>query len=448
MLTRLLPFMLMTVAAHATPFELVDTDHAAVSAVERYALQINAKDNAPYAGRNARQFPQGFPLAPGSGITLKQVEKDGSLTFWSLTDRGPNGDSPSLKQGDDKVPTKVFAAPGYVPQLVQIRVQLAEAATVTGRLPLSRDGKPMSGLPLKPGNTGSTGEVALTDALQPTLGYSERGVDPEGVAQDKDGNLWLADEYGPFLLHVDSKSGAILRQLAPGAGLPEVLKFRQPNRGFEGVAVAPSGKVYAAVQSTLDIDGKSKNKAGFTRIVEFDPQTGATRMLGYPIDTSYKKPGDAKIGDLVAIDDTHLLTIEQGKGADKVMRNIVYIIDLAAAGDLAGKKTADGKELEFASADELAKVKLAGKTRVLDLRELGWPHEKAEGLALFDGGIVVTNDNDFGLKASLESGDVDGAQIVDGKLVGGSGYQIKPSQEASELWLIHLKQPLKQYYAK
>ena len=53
----------------------------------------------------------------------------------------------------------------------------------------------------------------------------------------------------------------------------------------------PDGRILAAVQSTLDVDGKSKNKAQFTRLVSFDPRSGKTAMYGYPIDIdSYKKP--------------------------------------------------------------------------------------------------------------------------------------------------------------
>ena len=51
----------------------------------------------------------------------------------------------------------------------------------------------------------------------------------------------------------------------------------------------PDGRILAAVQSTLDVDGKSKNKAQFTRLVSFDPRSGKTAMYGYPIDIdSYK----------------------------------------------------------------------------------------------------------------------------------------------------------------
>ena len=48
----------------------------------------------------------------------------------------------------------------------------------------------------------------------------------------------------------------------------------------------PDGRIIVAVQSTLDIDAKSKKKALFTRLVSFDPASGKTAMYGYPIDSA------------------------------------------------------------------------------------------------------------------------------------------------------------------
>ncbi|MBE9609251.1 esterase-like activity of phytase family protein [Chitinilyticum piscinae] len=445
----LLTLLLAGHACAADSFMLSNPEHTAVAMVERYPLQSPASFNIPYDGEFKAAFPGGFPFAPGSGLALKKIDKDGSLIFWAISDRGPNGDAPKVAQGDKKLASKVFPASAFVPQLVEIRVSLADKATVIRSQPLHFDKEPASGLPLPAGTTGSTGEVALSDTLT-TLAPSPRGIDPEGVSVDKEGKLWLADEYGPFLLQVDPATGQILQQLAPGKGLPDVLASRQPNRGFEGVAVAPNGKVYAVVQSTLDLNKETRSTAGLIRMVEYDPGTGQSRMFAYPLDPVYKKNGDAKLGDLVAIDNTRFLTIEQGKGADKKMRNVLYVLDIAGADDLGSKKLADGREFEYASKDELAGLKLIRKQRIADLRELGWQAEKAEGLALVEGRIAVINDNDFGLKAEIDgasSKDAEDAVLVDGKLAQGR-YVLKPNQDSTELWLLHLKQGLSSYFPR
>ena len=457
---RLLPLVLLTSACAAvgdsanmepSRFELAEVRHPAVSVVERYEVAVPLREALGYAGVHAAAFPKGLPFAPGSGLALKQADQDGNLVFWALGDRGPNGDSPKVQVSGRKTDSKVFMTPDFVPRLAEIRLQRKRGAEVVRSFPLSHDSQPMSGLPLPPGQTGATGEIPLADTLA-TLPYSARGIDPEGVAVGKDGTLWIVDEYGPFLAQVDPQTGKILRKLAPGSGLPAEIAARQPNRGFEGVAVTPNGKVYAAVQSTLDIDGKTKGSALFTRIVELDPKSGAVRQLAYPIDVAaYKKSGDAKLGDLVAVSDTRLLLIEQGKDKQGTMRNIIYAIDISGADDVGARRSKDGKALEYAGAAELQAVKLIRKQKILDLREIGWTAEKAEGLALIDGGLAVINDNDFGLTTTVDGdkGDDAGAYTIDaGRLSHRGRLVVKANNEATQLWLLHLKQPLATFFPK
>lgn len=149
-----------------------------------------------------------------------------------------------------------------------------------------------------------------------SLGYDINGLDPEGIAIDKDGNFWISDEYGPFIIKVD-KNGKILEKLEPGNGLPEIVKHRIPNRGIEGLTIDKNGNIYAAVQSTLNVDGKTKDTAIFTRVLKIDPDTKEVKTFAYPIDKNYKSNSAAKIGDIYAVDENKLLIIEQGKQKGK-----------------------------------------------------------------------------------------------------------------------------------
>lgn len=365
-----------------------------------------------------------------------------------------------------KQEAKIFANPQFTPLLMDIRIGGGKAVAENAR-PLHDEKGPISGLPLPSELIGSTNEVALNDALQPLSG-DRRGLDTEGIIGDGNGGYWLCDEYGPFLIHVDDK-GKILAKYGPtpqageqavASGLPNILKWRQPNRGFEGLTRMPDGRILAAVQSTLDVDGKSKNKAQFTRLVSFDPRSGKTAMYGYPIDIDrYKKAKDAKIGDVVALDNQRILLIEQGTGKDKTMINKIYLVDLAQASDLS-TFDGQGKALEFDDAQDLAKrgVKLAQKREVADLRQLGWRQEKAEGLALIDDRtLAVINDNDFGLQAKLvdaspkskKIGDYqlekEGRLSLDGDKTD-ARIELRPLEQPeslSELWVLTLPQPLK-----
>lgn len=432
--------------------------HAAEPTAERYVVSFPEGSHINYSGAFTSAFPNGLPVGIGSGL-LFTGKQGAALTFATVTDRGPNADAPNV----GKQEAKIFVTPEFAPLLLSIRVENGKAQAADVRA-LHDDKGQINGLPLQSDLIGSTNEVALSDTLK-TLTGDNRGLDTEGITPDGKGGFWLCDEYGPFLINIDA-TGKILAMHGPQAqdgekaiagGLPNIIKWRQPNRGFEGVTRMPDGRIIAAVQSTLDIDGKSKKKALFTRLVSFDPATGKTAMYGYPIDDVYSKNSDAKIGDIVALDNQHILLIEQGGDKHDVMRNNVYKVDLSKASDLAPFDK-PGEYPEFDDADKLAKrgIQLASKTLAVDLRKLGWQQEKAEGLALIDSKtIAVANDNDFGVKTTLKD-PVKGKKLKDyrvndqGKLtVDGEAVAttigIKPLEKPesdSELWVVTLPEPL------
>lgn len=432
---------------------------AAAPQAERYVVSFPEGSHVRYDGAFAGAFPNGLPVGIGSGLLFTGRQGD-ALTFVTVTDRGPNADSPNVGKNE----AKIFVAPDFAPLLVNIRVQNGKAVASDIR-PLHDDKGNINGLPLQSGVIGSTNEVALSDTLK-TLRGDNRGLDTEGITPDGKGGYWLCDEYGPFLINID-RQGKILAMHGPQAaegeksiagGLPYIIKWRQPNRGFEGVTRMPDGRILAAVQSTLDIDGKSKKSALFTRLVSFDPATGKTAMYGYPIDSAtYAKNSDAKVGDIVALDNQHILIIEQGGDKDGAMRNLIYKVDLSKASDLAAFDK-PGEYPEFADASTLAArgITLADKTLAVDLRQLGWQQEKAEGLALIDSKtLAVANDNDFGVKTVMQNPvagkklkdyrvNEQGALSVDGNAVAvtiGIRPLEKPESD-SELWIVTLPEAL------
>ncbi|MFP5221806.1 MAG: esterase-like activity of phytase family protein [Acidobacteriota bacterium] len=425
--------------------------------IRKFEVSVPPRDNVAAPASLKKLFPAGFPIGVGSGLAFAGKDKDGSLLFLSVTDRGPNADSPrfAAAPGDKGQVTKMFPAPGFHPAVAAIKVK-GNAASVVKMTPIrGLDGKPVSGLPPAKGEHGATGETPLDVNLK-VLGHDQQGIDPEGIAIDsRRGTLWLCDEYGPFLMELDRKTGRIVRKLAPGAGLPSILAKRQPNRGAEGIAVTPSGKVVAAVQSILDTDGKVKDsKAVFTRLVEYDPDTDKTRMLAYPIDeTAYRRTADAKIGDVTAVSDTQFLILEQGEGRDGAMRSLVYLVDISRASSL--------PDLPLETTG-LGGMVAARKWLVADLRAMGWQAEKAEGLALVDERtIALASDNDFGLAVALDNPGQDktgktvakpddytvgpdGKLALDGKPVA-TTVRLKPSGEKTALWIITLPKPVTEY---
>jgi len=398
-----------------------------VAGVQVSKVEVPAWCNVPYAGTAKQEFAQGLPLSIGSGLRLKpragrrclsEPEAKSGYSLLALSDRGPNADAPKFSDGVGvSHGSKAFLAVDFAPQLVTIDVNFQGGARVGSLVPLRSGEVRAVGLP----PASLTTERAVSESLS-ILPSSAAGIDPESLDFDAQGNVWLCEEYGPSLLKVNPETGEIMARLAPGSGLPRVLANRQINRGCEGVAVTPSGKVYGILQSTMDVAGQTKASAQFIRIFEYDPTTQKTRLFGYPHDVSaYKTSADAKMGDLLALDDTRFLTIEEGKDKNGKLRNIIYELDLAGASDLSDAVLTSGqnsgKVLEFATSAELtAQVHLAAKMRVLDLRAYGFTAEKAEGLALLDERtLIVINDNDFGAGGVIEgdaSGGTDPTQYV------------------------------------
>ncbi len=372
--------------------------------IDRYEVAFPEQKSVAYQGKFATAFPEGLPIGIGSGLYFIG-EENGELKFVTVTDRGPNADSPKV----DGTETKIFIVPNYTPLMMDVTVG-KNGAIATNARPLHDDNGNISGLPLPKGLVGSTHEIPLTETLD-ILESKTNGLDVEGIVADGNGGYWLSDEYGPFLIHIDAQ-GKILEQLGPtpneaekgiATGLPNIIKWRQPNRGFEGIARLPDGTIVAPVQSTLDIDGKTAKKAGFTRLVSYHPETKATKMIAYPIDVdAYESPKDAKIGDIVALDQDRILIVEQGKDKNGEMRNLVYVVNMKNASDLAQFDEKQAPEFNTMAELNQRGIQLAEKELLIDLREYGWRQEKAEGLALVnDHTIALINDNDFGVQTTL-----------------------------------------------
>ncbi|MGN1280289.1 MAG: esterase-like activity of phytase family protein [Succinivibrio sp.] len=399
-------------------------------AVQTHVIPVDVPKDmyVNYPGTNP-EFKDGFITGFGSSLAFVSQDPDGSLYFYGLTDRGPNADGPQMEymSGDKTLvsPAKFFPAPDFVPSVGLIKVK-DNKATVEKIIPLKdKDGNLISGRPLNIDRIGFTGEVAIDDQYR-ILPYDNNGLDSEGIAIAQNGNIFISDEYGPFLCEYN-QDGVLLNKYAPTEGLPEIIRHRTPNRGSEGVAVMPDGSLALMVQSVLNLkngEHSSKKTAHFARIVIFNPKDRSYRTVGYPINfDSYKKPGDAKLGDIYALNDHEFLIIEQGKDKNKVMQNYIYKVDIKGADNLNDAKKG-GLEPEFF--DDNGGFVMAKKELLVDLRKLGYRHEKAEGLTLLPDRktIVVINDNDFGITVDVDDPANAKSKITDYTLKIDGTYQI------------------------
>jgi hypothetical protein len=378
--------------------------------------------------------------AYGSSVTLKPGSDS---VFYGLTDRGPNVDGPNG--------TKVEPLPSFDPAIGEFTLGADGQAVLLKTIPLrAKDGSPMNGLENTVADAGET----ITDMSGNVLPKSPNGLDSEGLVAARDGTFWVSDEYGPFIVHFD-RTGKEISRLSPYDGtLPAELKFREPNKGMEGLTITPDGRTLVGImQAALTIDSshqaKSKN-IPFTRIVTYDLKTHAVHEYAYVLDDP-ATTGTA-VSEITAVSSTKFLVDERDgsfePGADKK----VYEIDLSKATDIGPSAHVAGARYDATYGLEVPGVGAGGasgpleflftdksqspdgqsilqanhvtpvtKSLYLDLGGLVsrldptggfFGHDKVEGIDLFDGGtkLLVSNDSDFGIDGLAGS---DGAASTD-----------------------------------
>jgi hypothetical protein len=284
-------------------------------------------------------------------------------------------------------------------------------------------GDKLNGLP-NPAGMGASGETAY-DLSGKVIAPSADGIDSEGLVRAADGSFWISDEYGPHIAHFDA-NGRTLERINPfgtgtgGRKIPAVFANRRANRGMEGLAITPDGKTLVGMMQSPMYNPSKAAVAGSVvlRILTFDIATGATKQYAYLMDNTTL----TGVSDIVAVNSTTFLTIERdglfgGDATSPAAFKKVFKIDLSTATDISDAangvtgKLYSGKtveELNNAAGLQAAGITPVSKTLVLDLlKDLPsvYPHDKAEGLALLPGNIlVISNDDDFGVVDNGNSG--------------------------------------------
>lgn len=137
-------------------------------------------------------------------------------------------------------------------------------------------------------------------------------LDIESVREDRYGNLWFGEEFGPFLVKTD-RTGKVLAREFPLAGVQapqnpylgaETATLRGSN-GFEGMGMNTAGtKLYPLLEGPLVADTNQKRLL----INEFDVKAEAYtgRQWAYRLDAL-----GTNIGDMTAVNDSEFLVIER-----------------------------------------------------------------------------------------------------------------------------------------
>jgi hypothetical protein len=320
---------------------------------------------------------------------LSAIEYSGADDlYYVLSDRGP-------KDGTVRFACRWQMIELKVPQGSQGR---GSAKLVGTTLLKAADGKPYIGL------------ASAFDPQGPDGGHR---FDPEGLRRGPSGNIFISDEYGPYVVEFDS-SGHAVRSLPvpsrysirhPSASKDEEIarntSGRISNAGFEGLAISTDGsRLYALTQLPLLQDsqpGKSGKRRGLNcRLLEIDLKTEATREFVYPLE-GHKN----KLSEILAAPDGRFLVIERdGEAGEHAAFKRIMAIDLKDATDTSAIES-------FPAKSTPAGVRPVKKTTFLDLLDPRFGlagrqcPEKQEGLAwgptLPDGRSLlwICVDNDF-----------------------------------------------------
>lgn len=343
--------------------------------------------------------------------------------FWTVTDRGPNG---QIKVDGKK--RRTFPVPGFDPAIVKIRVS-GDTVKVLDAIPITTSsGKPVSGLP----NQAGRDEAPYSYDAQTPLTYDANGVDTEGIVRAEDGTFWLVDEYGPSLIHVSARGRVLTRYVPKGLNLtgtdypvvealPAILLHRKINRGFEGLAQLPGGDLVMALQSPLSLpDGDAGDASRTTRLLRFSPKKRAvTAEYAYRfdpvnvVDPSEDDTSELKISSVVALGRDRLLVEER---TDKAARLQVVRLtrDANTLGDAWDTDTTS-PSLEQLDDPAAAGVPVLRKRLVVNLGTVEGVPGKIEGVARVDHDtLALINDNDFGMTDGAGAFDAQGRLVDSG----------------------------------
>nr|WP_218617349.1 esterase-like activity of phytase family protein [Cryptosporangium aurantiacum] len=366
-------------------------------------------------------------LLPGSvasdrGVDLGGIGSDLYPTgvpgeFWTVTDRGPNG---QIKV--DGKNRRTFPVPGFDPAIVKIKVTGSKIEVLKAIPITNRSGRGVTGL----SNQATHDEAPYDYRAQTPLAYNPEGLDTEGLVRAEDGSFWLADEYGPSLVHVSSSGRVLARYVPKGLNLtgtdypvievlPAIFAKRKVNRGFEGLGLLPGGDLVLVLQSPLsNPDAATGEASRTTRLVRFSPRKKrvvAEYAYGFDavstVDPSEDDQNEMKSSAVIGIGRNTILVEERTDVAARV-----YRVDFKRATNILGTKWDDPATAPTLEQSATG-VTLPTKKLVIDLGATAGVPKKIEGIAVVDRKtIAIINDNDFGMTDGAAAFDANG-QLVD-----------------------------------
>jgi hypothetical protein len=379
-----------------------------------FAAELTSQEvNIPLDSFNLTKKLQ---LSIGIGSGAFHAPSDPDDVIYTISDRGPNikcKDSKKLIGKKLCKKGKIFPDPAYSPSIFKLKVD-HDQIEVLQRITLkTRHHIPVTGI-------SSPNTEAAFDILGHPIQQDPNGVDSEALVRDRNGDFYVADEYGPSILRL-SADGTILERWVPQGNaknfrnadykvrenLPAILAKRHLNRGIESIGISPDEDyLYFAMQSPLDNpDSKAYKKSRNVRLFKMDRAKGSViAEYLYQLDTpdtfrrdnAKKKPAqkDVKVSELAVTGDDQLLVLERISQTTKF-----YQVHLADEQPIPAKwdQLSQSPTLEQESG-EVTPVK---KTLVLNTDQFPDVTGKIEGIAYVNPSLwYLVNDDDFSIEGA------------------------------------------------
>ncbi|GAA4951036.1 esterase-like activity of phytase family protein [Actinoplanes utahensis] len=222
--------------------------------------------------------------------------------------------------------------------------------------------------------------------------------DIESLARDARGNLWIGEEFGPYLIKTD-RTGKVLQAPIP---LPDGGKSPQSpdlaagetatvpgSRGFEAMAVSRDGKTLYPI-----LEGARTDDANQRRRIVYEFSVTANRYTGRTW-TFLADDASLLVGDAAMLDGNRLLLIERDNGmgpTSLVKRLVVADLDEAVNGTLPRRTVAD--LMRIADRSGVSTPARPGEYGVGEL--FSFPLQSVESVLPLGGNrVLVANDNNF-----------------------------------------------------
>ncbi|MFI6781537.1 esterase-like activity of phytase family protein [Micromonospora sp. NPDC050276] len=236
---------------------------------------------------------------------------------------------------------------------------------------------------------GNTRERLLTGA----------DFDIESLARDARGNLWIGDEFGPYLVRTD-KTGKVLQApiplpdgtkspQSPDLALGETPTLRASN-GFEAMAVSEDGwTLYPILEGAQVNDPDQRRRVVYEFDVRHNRYTG--RTWSFRVDAA-----SLLVGDAAVLDGHRLLLIERDNGMGQqslVKRLVVTDLDEVGADGYLVRRTAVDL-MHIADPKGVSTPSRPGEYGVGPL--FSFPLQSVESVLPLGGDrVLVANDNNF-----------------------------------------------------